>query len=58
MTYGKDHEPLTSPLTYPGNCMGLVEDEQDSDSGACVTNLDNGNEPSASGSAPGCPLAS
>jgi len=58
VTDGEDNEPMTSLLTDPGNSMGLVEDEQDSDSGACVTNLDNGNEPSASGSAPGCPLAS
>jgi len=50
---GSDHEPKTSPLTDPGTCMGLIKDEQDSGSEACVTTLDNGTEPSASGSAPG-----
>ena len=55
MTDGEDHEPMTSPLTDPGKFMGLIEDEQDSGSEACVTTLDNGNEWPASGSAPGLP---
>ena len=55
MTDGEDLEPMTSPLTDPGKCMGLIEDEQDSGSEACVKTLDNGTEPSASGSAPGLP---
>jgi len=42
VTDGEDHEPMTSPLTVPANCMGLIEDEQDSVSEACVTSLDNG----------------
>ena len=46
---------MTSPLTDPANCMGVIEAEQDSGSEACATNLDNGTEPSASGSAPGLP---
>jgi len=50
---GEDHVPMTSPLTDPANCMGLIEDEQDSGSEACVTTLDNGTEPSVSGSALG-----
>jgi len=57
VTDGEDHEPMTSPLTDHENCMGFVEGEKYSGSEACVTNLDNGNEPSASASAPGCHLA-
>jgi len=55
LTDGEDHEPMTSPLNDPGNCRGLIEDEQDSGSEACVTTLDNGTEPSVSGSACGLP---
>ena len=44
---------MTPPLTDPGTCMGLIKDEQDSGSEAYVTTLDNGTEPSASGSDPG-----
>jgi len=53
VTDGEDHEPMTSPLTDPANCMGVIEDEEDSVSEACVTTLDNGTEPSTSGSNPG-----
>ena len=42
------------PDGMPG-CMGVIEDEQDSGSEACVTTLDNGTEPSTSGSNPGLP---
>jgi len=55
MTDGEGHEPMTSPLTVPGNCMGLIEDEQDSGSEVCVTTLSNGTEPSTSGSNPDLP---
>ena len=50
---GSDHEQMTPPITDPGTCMGLIKDEQDSGSETCVTTLDNGNEPSASGLDPG-----
>jgi len=49
------HEPMTIPLTDSANCRGVIEDEQDSGSEACVTTLDNGTELSASGSNPGLP---
>jgi len=55
VTDGENHAPMTSPLTVPGNGMGLIEDEQHSGSEACVTPLDNGTYPSASGSNPGLP---
>ena len=55
MTDEEDHEPMTSSLTDPANCMGVIKDEQDSGSEACVTTLDNGTELSASGSAPSLP---
>jgi len=55
VTDGEDHEPMTSPLTVPWNCMGVIEEEQDSGSEACVTTLDNATEASASGSNPGFP---
>jgi len=42
VTDGEDHEPMTSPPTNPGNCMCLIEDEQDSGSEARVTTSDNG----------------
>jgi len=35
--------------------MGLIEDEHDCSSEACVKTLDNGTQPSASGSNPGLP---
>jgi len=57
VTDGENYEPMTSPLTDSASCMGVIEDEQDSGSEACLTNLDNGTEPSASGSAPSCTLA-
>jgi len=44
---------MTSPLTDPVNYMGVSEDEQDSGREVCVTTLDNGTEPFASGSNPG-----
>jgi len=55
VTDGEDHEPVTSPITDPANCMGLIEDEQDSGIEAWVTTLDNVTEPSTSGSNPGLP---
>jgi len=58
LTDGEDHERMTSTLTDCGNCMGFIEGEQDSGSEACVTSLDNGTEPSASGSNLACPPAS
>jgi len=54
MTDG-DHEPMTSLITDPGKCMGVIQDEHDSGSEACVATLDNGTEPSTPGSNPGLP---
>ena len=55
MTNGEGHEPMTFPLTVPGNFMGLIEEEQDSVSEVCVTTLGNRTEPSTSESNPGLP---
>jgi len=55
VTDWEDHEPMTSPLTVPGNCMGLIEDEQDYSSEACLISLGNRTEPSTPGSNPGLP---
>jgi len=46
---------MASPLTDLANCMGVIQDERDSVSEACVTNLDNGTEPSTSRSNLGLP---
>jgi len=46
---------MTSPLPDPAYCMGVIQDEHDSGSEACVSTLDDGTEPSTSRSNSGLP---